>query len=129
MVSRKRIGAVAMAVVLALGFSGAVLAGGTGQTYEELDKLREKDQKVSVEFREGRLDRLFATLRRVGAVAKLRVASEVAGKRITIDVTSQTVKEVLIRIAEENGLAYEVPDPDTLVVKPAEEEPEPHDPA
>jgi hypothetical protein len=129
METRKRIGAVAVAAVLALALAGGILAAGSGRNPEELDKLRAKDQKISVEFHEGRLDRLFATLRRVGAVQKVRMADEVAGKRVTIDVTSQTVREVLARIADEYGLAYEVPDPETLVVKASEEEPEPRDPA
>ena len=117
---RKTAGVLVAFMVIALT---AALAADTPSKYKELDKLKNKDQEIAMGFKQQSLRKILGTLYNLGAVEKVSFDEEFKDKRVDVQIDRKTLKDVLIQLADEHGLAYEVPDPTSLIVKSAGDKP------
>jgi len=120
--NRTRVGT-AVVVALSLSLSlGAALAGPAADKHPELDKLKGNDQVVQVYFKQQELGQAFDMLEKMGAITFSYGEGFPSHKKISGKIDG-TLKEVLSKLAEEQGLAYEVPKEDTLIIKGAAAKP------
>ncbi|MFN7964973.1 MAG: hypothetical protein U0V87_04705 [Acidobacteriota bacterium] len=107
-------GALAAVVLCVVGL--AVAAGpGDEKRFAVLDKLESSKTPVVIKFPKGSLAEVLESLSQIGGFQVEWKGQKPTGS-VSVDWTSITVKEALIRLGKEQYLDYEVPAATKLVV-------------
>ncbi len=99
--------------LLALGPASVAADDSLDGDFDALDTLRGADRVMSLNLMDHKLSLVFATLAKS---MQIKIRFRVAHDRPVSIQRSGTVKELLVFLAVENELEYEVRDPSSLVV-------------
>ncbi len=95
-----------------------VLAGSAGSLAREgsaLDRLKNADQPITLNFKDADVSGILDLAAKAGAF-KLTLSASFRDSRVTLPEEKTTLKGFLARLADAGGLTYSVPDPEELVV-------------
>jgi hypothetical protein len=117
----KKAGIGAAAIVVLCLSLGLALAAPAPVEDPELEKLKaaKENPTTSIAWKQMELENALDVLGRVGGFHVTFGEGFPKGKKVTYDIAKIGLKDFLRQIAYEQGLAYEVPKEDTLVIKGA----------
>ncbi len=110
---------IAIAILVSIGASGSA-----SDEYSALDRLKSRDIKVILEFKDIPLSQILKVIAQAGSF-ELTLGESFSDSKTSIPNQETTIRSVLVQLARENALLYTVPGPEELVVE-SEHEPEPY---
>lgn len=103
-------------LTLLLTLSFAVAAVFAVAQFPALDKLANVETgPIKMKFPDAPISQVFETLGQIGGV-KVVAKPEWPKTRVAVEWDAPSLREALVRLAQDNGLDYEVPSPHMLVV-------------